>query len=106
MRRAAGRETPVQFGVTWPQAVTVVVARRGVLPDQLRSARVGKNQLQAQLRQAGIRRYDDVACVILERTGSVSVLRRGERRSAPGRSPTCAAGTPVSPRLIDLATDA
>jgi len=189
----AWRETPVQFGVTWPQAVTVVVAAAGmylaflvliriagqrtlaamssvdfaaavafgavvgrvvlgstptlaagvlglltlfalragfgrlrrrprvdalvdtlpmllmadgrVLPDRLRSAHLGENELRAQLRQAGIRRYDDVACAILERTGSLSVLRRGETISA-GLLADVRGREAVSPRSIDMASDA
>lgn len=60
----------------------LLMADGRVLTDNLRSAHVVENELRAQLRQAGVRRYDDVACAILERTGSMSVLRRGESISA------------------------
>ena len=56
----------------------LLMADGQVLPDNLRKARIVENELRAKLRLAGIRRYDDVACVILEHTGAVSVLRRGE----------------------------
>ena len=49
-----------------------------VLPEQLRRARMVEDELRQKLRLAGIHRYDDVAAVILERTGAISVLRRGE----------------------------
>ena len=53
-----------------------------MLEDNLRSARMVESELHAKLRQVGIRRCEDVACVILERTGAVSVLHRGETISA------------------------
>ncbi len=49
-----------------------------LLDENLRKAHVIENELREKLRLAGIRRYDDVAMVILERTGAISVLRRGE----------------------------
>lgn len=47
---------------------TTISARPKIVEDELRQ----------QLRLAGIHRYDEVAAVILERTGAISVLRRGE----------------------------
>jgi uncharacterized membrane protein YcaP (DUF421 family) len=44
----------------------------------LRRAHIVEDELKGKLRLAGIRSYDDVALVILERTGEVSVLQRGE----------------------------
>ena len=49
-----------------------------VLDENLRKAHIVENELREKLRLAGVRRYDDVALVILERTGAISVLRRGE----------------------------
>jgi uncharacterized membrane protein YcaP (DUF421 family) len=49
-----------------------------VLHDQLRKTNMLEDELREKLRLAGIRRYGDVAAVILERTGAISVLRRGE----------------------------
>jgi uncharacterized membrane protein YcaP (DUF421 family) len=49
-----------------------------LLDDNLRKAHIVENELREKLRLAGVRQYDDVACVILERTGAISVLRRGE----------------------------
>ena len=34
-------------------------------------------ELRSRLRQAGIRNTDEVAAVVLESTGAISVLRRG-----------------------------
>ncbi|MEP6464523.1 MAG: YetF domain-containing protein [Frankiaceae bacterium] len=56
----------------------LLMADGQLLQDNLRKAHIIENELRAKLRAAGIRRYDDVACVILERTGSISVLHRGE----------------------------
>jgi uncharacterized membrane protein YcaP (DUF421 family) len=56
----------------------LLMAKGRVLPAGLRNAHIVEDELRAKLRTAGVRSYDDVACVILERTGTVSVLRRGE----------------------------
>lgn len=56
----------------------LLMADGHVLDGNLRKAHMVENELREKLRLAGVRRYDDVACVILERTGAVSVLRRGE----------------------------
>jgi uncharacterized membrane protein YcaP (DUF421 family) len=44
----------------------------------LRKAHIVEDELKGKLRLAGVRGYEDVALVILERTGEVSVLKRGE----------------------------
>jgi uncharacterized membrane protein YcaP (DUF421 family) len=54
------------------------MANGAVLPDNLRKAKIVEDELRQKLRLAGIRRYDDVAAVILERTGAISVLRQRE----------------------------
>jgi uncharacterized membrane protein YcaP (DUF421 family) len=57
----------------------VLVIREGaVLPDALRRARLSEEDLRAALRRAGIGSYADVGAAVLERTGTVSVLRRGQ----------------------------
>lgn len=56
----------------------LLMANGAVLPDNLREAKIVEDELRQKLRLAGIRRYDDVAAVILERTGAISVLRQGE----------------------------
>ncbi len=60
----------------------LLMADGRVLPEGLRRAHIVEDELRAKLRSAGVRRYADVACVILERTGTVSVLRRGETISS------------------------
>ncbi len=57
------------------------MANGALLPDNLRKAKIVEDELRQKLRLAGIRRYDDVAAVILERTGAISVLRRSEKIS-------------------------
>lgn len=49
-----------------------------VLQPGLRAARIVEDELYFKLRQAGIRNFSEVALVILEPTGDISVLRRGE----------------------------
>lgn len=56
----------------------LLMADGRLLEDNLRRAHIVETELREKLRLAGVRRYDDVACVILERTGGVSVLQRGE----------------------------
>ena len=56
----------------------LLVANGAVLSDNLRKVKISEGEVRQQLRLAGVHRYDDVAALILERTGAVSVLRRGE----------------------------
>jgi uncharacterized membrane protein YcaP (DUF421 family) len=56
----------------------LIMADGLVLHDQLRRTKIVEDELRAKLRLAGIHGYGDVAAVILERTGAISVLRRGE----------------------------
>jgi uncharacterized membrane protein YcaP (DUF421 family) len=56
----------------------LIMADGLVLHDQLRKTKIVEDELRAKLRLAGIHGYGDVAAVILERTGAISVLRRGE----------------------------
>ena len=57
----------------------VLVMREGaVLPDALRRAQLSEDDLRAALRRAGIGSYADVGAAVVERTGTVSVLRRGQ----------------------------
>lgn len=39
---------------------------------------MSEDELRQRLRLAGIRHRDEVQCVVLERNGNVSVIRRGE----------------------------
>lgn len=56
----------------------LLLAHGRLLPDNLRRAHVVEDELREQLRLHGVRCYDDVACMVLERTGAVSVIRSGE----------------------------
>lgn len=55
----------------------LLIAHGRLLHDNMRRAHVVEDELREKLRQAGVRRYEDVACMILERTGAVSVLLAG-----------------------------
>lgn len=48
-----------------------------LLHDNMRRAHVAEDELRQRLRLAGVHRLDEVRCVVLERTGAVSVLRYG-----------------------------
>lgn len=61
----------------------LLMANGTVLYDNLRKAKIIEDELRQKLRLAGIHRYDDVAAVIFERTGAISVLRHGDT-IAPG----------------------
>lgn len=56
----------------------LLMAGDKILASGLRAARIVDDELYFKLRQAGIRNFSEVALVILEPTGDVSVLRRGE----------------------------
>jgi uncharacterized membrane protein YcaP (DUF421 family) len=56
----------------------LLMANGVVLHDNLRKAQIVEDELRQKLRLAAVRRYDDVAAVILERTGAISVLPHGE----------------------------
>ncbi|WP_246165480.1 DUF421 domain-containing protein [Arthrobacter yangruifuii] len=56
----------------------LLMAGNEIIHDGLRKARIHEEELYFKLRQAGIRNLSEVAVAILEPTGEVSVLRRGE----------------------------
>ncbi len=56
----------------------LLMANGTVLHGNLRKAQIVEDELRQKLRLAAVRRYDDVAAVILERTGAISMLRHGE----------------------------
>ena len=56
----------------------LLMAGDQVLQSGLRAARIVEDELYFKLRQAGIRNFSEVALVVLEPTGDISVLRRGE----------------------------
>jgi uncharacterized membrane protein YcaP (DUF421 family) len=49
-----------------------------ILTENLTHAQVTQSDLRAKLRLAGVSRYEQVAAVVLEATGEVSVLTRAE----------------------------
>ncbi|GAA0616120.1 DUF421 domain-containing protein [Sporichthya brevicatena] len=57
----------------------VLVMRDGqVLAEALRGAQLSEDDLRAALRRAGIGSYADVGVAIVERTGTISILRPGQ----------------------------
>src|SRR3954471_709894 len=56
----------------------VLMAGEEILHDNLAHARVAEDELREALRVAGVRHRGEVACVVLEATGTVSVTKRGE----------------------------
>lgn len=57
----------------------VLVMKDGqVLSDALRRAHLSEDDLRAALRRAGIGAYADVGAAVVERTGTISVLRLGQ----------------------------
>ena len=55
----------------------VLMAGDEIIQANLRRTHVSERELIARLRQAGIRHRSEVACVILESTGQISILRSG-----------------------------
>jgi len=55
----------------------LLVAGNEILRDNLRRARLSRPELWGSLRTAGIRDLDEVAAVVMESTGTISILRRG-----------------------------
>ncbi|WAP51312.1 DUF421 domain-containing protein [Arthrobacter sp. ATA002] len=56
----------------------LLMAGEDLVQGGLKAARIEEDEVYFKLRQAGIRNFSEVALVILEPTGDVSVLRRGE----------------------------
>ncbi|HKJ12356.1 MAG TPA: YetF domain-containing protein [Ornithinimicrobium sp.] len=56
----------------------LLMAGERLLPDNMARAHVMPTEVQSRLRMAGVRNAEEVAAVILETNGSVSVLKRGE----------------------------
>ncbi|GAA1643554.1 DUF421 domain-containing protein [Georgenia ruanii] len=85
----------------------VLMAGTQILHGQLRRQRITEAELRSRLRQAGIRSDAEVAAVVLEPSGTLSVLRRGEPldrsmlagvRGAERIPPEVFAGGPTTPR--------
>lgn len=72
------------------QAVLLMAGDR-ILEDNVRRAHVVEAELFGALRKAGVRNLEEIACVVFESSGRISVLRRG---------------TLVDPRLLKGVKDA
>lgn len=64
----------------------LLMAGSTVLTHNMHCAHMTDDELRQRLRLAGVRDFDEVQCVVLERNGEVSVIRTGR---------------PVSPQLTD-----
>ncbi len=56
----------------------VLMAGDELLRDNLARTHIIADEVYSTLRHSGVRRSSEVACVILEPTGQISVLKRGE----------------------------
>lgn len=56
----------------------VLMAGPQMLDDNMRRMHVMPDEVHAKLRLSGVRSVNEVACVTLESTGEISVLKRGE----------------------------
>ena len=74
------------FGGAIDNRPLLLMAGPDVLPDALTQASVSREEVMAQLRQAGVHRLEQVHAVVLETTGSMSVLTQDQ---------------PLSPELLD-----
>ncbi|MDO5736278.1 MAG: DUF421 domain-containing protein [Propionibacteriaceae bacterium] len=63
----------------WPLNNPPILLMAGMefIDENLRRTHLDEEELWPKLREAGIRHRSEVACVILEPTGEISVLRRG-----------------------------
>ena len=57
----------------------LLMAGPQVIQEHMRRCHVLPGELQSRLRLAGIRNYDEVATATFEPSGTISVVRRGER---------------------------
>lgn len=64
----------------------LLVREERIIADNLKRARVSDGELWEALRLAGIRNLSEVALVVFESTGSISVIRKG---------------APLDPRLLN-----
>ncbi len=69
----------IALGAVMGRTVAGYTPTLAALHHNLRRAQIAEDELREKLRLAGIHRYADVAAVILERAGGISVLRQGER---------------------------
>lgn len=78
MEAAFGEMRRTVRGHQWINSGPVLLmAGEEMLERNMRFAHVTKRELSAALRHAGVRHPREVACVVFESTGRISVLRRG-----------------------------
>src|SRR5699024_4843617 len=79
LQATVGRIRALRWGA---RAVTnrpvLLMAGSTILNENLKRCHVVPSELQSRLRMAGIRHPGEVSAVVLETSGTVSVLRRGE----------------------------
>ncbi|HLS63876.1 MAG TPA: YetF domain-containing protein, partial [Ruania sp.] len=56
----------------------LLMAGSSVIEENMRHCHVVLSELQSRLRQAGVRHRGEVAAVVFEPSGAISVLRRGD----------------------------
>lgn len=92
MEAAFGEARRTIRGARWVNAGPVLLmAGDEVLTGNLRASHVTVPELNAALRHAGVRHHGEVACVVFESTGRISVVR---------------CGAPLDPRLLAGVRDA
>ncbi len=57
----------------------LLMAGPRLLDENLKRSHIVSSEVYSKLRMAGVRSLEEVACVILEPTGQISVLKRGEK---------------------------
>lgn len=78
MLRLEGYLRRTKRGVYLSSKPVLLMAGDQIMDGNLRKARIQHDELYFKLRQAGIRNFSEVSVVLLEPTGDVSVMRRGE----------------------------
>nr|WP_269437856.1 YetF domain-containing protein [Arthrobacter sp. zg-Y919] len=78
MLRVEGYLRRTRRGAYLTSRPILLMAGNEVLEEGLRKARILEDELYFKLRQSGIRNLSEVAIAVLEPTGDVSVLRRGQ----------------------------
>jgi uncharacterized membrane protein YcaP (DUF421 family) len=79
LQSVLGRLRGNRFGLALVDHHPMLLMAGGrMLVDNMARAHVMPNEVQSRLRMAGARNLDEVAAVVLETNGAVSVLKRGE----------------------------
>lgn len=75
---ASGRAAGKAFERVVDNEPLLLMRKGEVIEKNLEKARVTRDDLRVKLRESGILRYRDVEAVIMETTGTISVIRRQE----------------------------